>query len=96
MGLIHASFAILHTFWLIYSAYTGRFCDEDLDGCTELTCFAGVQCMDVPAPGIRATCEPCPTGYSGDGLNCIGRFTTFSHVVYLFLVFIHAFSDSYS
>ena len=53
-------------------AYTGRFCDEDLDGCTELICFAGVECTDVPAPGMGATCGPCPAGYSGDGLNCIG------------------------
>ena len=53
-------------------AYTGRFCDQDLDGCTELTCFTGVECMDVPAPGMGATCGPCPAGYSGDGLNCIG------------------------
>lgn len=28
--------------------------------------------MDIPAPGIRATCGFCPPGYSGDGLNCIG------------------------
>ena len=57
---------------IFYTAYTGRFCDEDLDGCTELTCFTGVECMDIPAPGIRATCGFCPPGYSGDGLNCIG------------------------
>ena len=75
----------LHALCMMYSAYSGRFCDEDLDGCTELTCFAGVQCMDVPAPGIRATCGPCPPGYSGDGLNCIGMFTAFSHVLQLLL-----------
>ena len=28
--------------------------------------------MDIPAPGIRATCGLCPSGYRGDGLNCIG------------------------
>ena len=55
------------------AAYTGRFCNEDLDGCTELICFAGVECMDVPAPGTGATCGPCPDGFSGDdGVNCIG------------------------
>ena len=58
-------------------AYTGRFCDEDLDGCTELICFDGVECMDVPAPGVGATCGPCPPGYSGNGLNCIGMYTSY-------------------
>lgn len=67
-------FSTCAPFALHYSAYTGRFCDEDLDGCTELTCFAGVECMDVPAPGVRATCGPCPPGYTGLGLNCIGMY----------------------
>ena len=30
--------------------------------------------MDVPAPGVRATCGPCPPGYTGLGLNCIGMY----------------------
>ena len=72
---------LVHFAWriIIHTAYTGRFCDEDLDGCTELTCFDGVACVDVPAPGIRAVCGSCPPGYSGDGLNCIGMFTAFNH-----------------
>ena len=56
------------------SAYTGRFCAEDLDGCTELLCFDGVECTDVRAPGIGAMCGTCPPGYTGDGLNCLGTY----------------------
>ena len=54
-------------------AYTGRFCEVDVDGCSEMTCFEGVQCTDNPAPQIGATCGPCPTGLQGDGMKCIGE-----------------------
>ena len=37
-----------------------------------MECFEGVECLDVPAPGTGAMCAACPTGYSGDGLNCVG------------------------
>ena len=45
----------------------------DLDGCSEISCFQGVQCYDIPAPGIGAACDPCPVGYTGDGEKCAGR-----------------------
>ena len=60
-------------------AFTGRFCEEDLDGCTELICFDGVECRDVAAPGVGATCGPCPTGHSGNGLNCMGMYSHYTH-----------------
>ena len=57
---------------MFFSAYTGQFCEHDTNGCSEIQCFDGVDCMDVQAPGVGAICGPCPTGYTGDGLKCIG------------------------
>ena len=56
----------------MFSAWNGRFCEEDTDGCLLSTCAAEVSCTDIPAPGTGATCGPCPDGYSGDGQDCIG------------------------
>ena len=53
-------------------AFSGQFCEEDRNGCSEIQCFEGVECMDVPAPGIGVTCGACPLGYTGDGLKCYG------------------------
>ncbi len=50
----------------------GQHCEEDVDGCAQTTCFEGVECTDVPAPGIGAECGPCPDGYSGNGGKCAG------------------------
>ncbi|XP_078667257.1 uncharacterized protein LOC144909081 [Branchiostoma floridae x Branchiostoma belcheri] len=44
-------------------------CIDD-DACLSSPCFPGVRCVDVPAPATGFTCGTCPTGYSGDGLNC--------------------------
>ena len=62
-----------------YSGYEGRYCDTDIDGCRELECFEGVECMDNVAPAIGATCGPCPRGYQGDGVSCTG-VCTLSHL----------------
>lgn len=58
---------------LFAAAWEGRFCNEDVDGCSEVTCFEGVQCFDIPAPGLGAVCGPCPIGYGGDGEKCSGK-----------------------
>ncbi len=50
----------------------GDFCTENVDGCTEFMCFEGVNCIDVPAPGVGAECGMCPGGYVGDGEKCEG------------------------
>ena len=55
------------------TAYDGQFCEKDRNGCAEASCYHGIQCYDVPAPGVGITCGACPSGYSGDGQNCIGR-----------------------
>ena len=44
----------------------------DIDGCADFDCFEGVECEDVPAPGVGAVCGPCPDGYHGDGAKCAG------------------------
>ena len=55
-------------------AWDGRYCGEDVDGCTNATCSEGVECTDIPAPGVGAMCGPnCLGGYSGDGSNCVGE-----------------------
>ena len=37
-----------------------------------MPCFEGVDCMDIPAPGVGAECGPCPEGYMEDQEKCIG------------------------
>ena len=54
------------------SAFDGTFCEEDRNGCSEIECFEGVECMDVPAPGVGAVCGSCPPGYTGDAQKCYG------------------------
>ena len=61
-----------HTHTHTHSAYGGQFCEEDVNGCSVIECFEGVECFDVPAPGVGAMCGDCPLGYSGDGEKCIG------------------------
>ena len=60
----------------IFSAYDGEFCEEDRNGCSEIQCFEGVECLDVPAPGVGAMCGACPDGYTGDGEKCFGKDLT--------------------
>ncbi|XP_078352119.1 mucin-like protein [Oculina patagonica] len=56
------------------AGYTGRFCESDIDACSfnGNPCFRGVNCTDQPAPADTTgfTCGPCPSGYSGDGIQC--------------------------
>ena len=54
------------------AAYSGAFCEEDVDGCALFACYEGVECVDVPAPGTGASCGSCPQGYTGDGTKCLG------------------------
>ena len=46
----------------------------DVDGCADLSCFDGVECQDIPAPGVGAMCGPCPDGFNGNGIKCTGMY----------------------
>ncbi|XP_078670158.1 uncharacterized protein LOC144910683 isoform X24 [Branchiostoma floridae x Branchiostoma belcheri] len=48
----------------------GTFCEVDIDGCEDDPCYMGVNCTDVPAPGVGYTCSACPDGTEGDGTKC--------------------------
>ena len=63
------------------AAYSGRYCDVDVDGCADLSCFDGVECLDIPAPGVGAMCGPCPDGFNGNGMKCTGIIENFHTVV---------------
>ena len=63
----------MHHYNLFLLAYNGRFCELDVDGCSEISCFEGVNCTDNPAPQTGATCGPCPAGLVGDGTRCVGK-----------------------
>lgn len=60
-------------YYFSLTAYTGDTCSEDKNGCAEIECFKGVECLDVPAPGVGAMCGSCDTGFTGDGLKCTGN-----------------------
>lgn len=61
------------------NGYTGTLCDADLDACEEnfQPCFPGVDCNDFPPPANETgfQCDPCPSGYSGDGIQCLGNIS---------------------
>ena len=65
------------------TAYTGRLCEEDRDGCSEIQCFEGVDCVDIQAPGVGASCEACPSGFTGDGEKCLGIHSDVHYIVYI-------------
>ncbi|KAK3262729.1 hypothetical protein CYMTET_28436 [Cymbomonas tetramitiformis] len=49
---------------------TGSTRCEEIDGCGASPCFDGVECSDIPAPGVGAVCGGCPEGLVGDGRAC--------------------------
>ena len=59
--------------FVFFSAWTGAFCTEDVNGCLEVSCFQNADCDDAPAPMIGAICPDCPPGYQGDGEKCFGK-----------------------
>uniref|UniRef100_A0A1X7VD60 EGF-like domain-containing protein n=1 Tax=Amphimedon queenslandica TaxID=400682 RepID=A0A1X7VD60_AMPQE len=63
-------------------AYKGDYCEDDFDGCTEVSCFNDATCTDVPAPGTGATCPPCPSGYTGDGIVCNVTLVTLPYILF--------------
>ena len=53
-------------------AYDGPFCENDANGCAEISCFNDASCIDLIAPLVGGKCPSCPTGYEGDGQSCRG------------------------
>ena len=53
------------------SGFTGAFCQNSISYCTQDPCFEGVNCTDN-FTSQSAVCDPCPTGYIGDGRKCFG------------------------
>ena len=42
----------------------------DIMGCSVDSCFPGVNCFDIKAPGTGFVCADCPAGMRGDGSFC--------------------------
>ena len=61
--------------WIDCSVRGASVCAES-DGCRDNPCFrtedglVEVACNDIPAPGAGFVCDPCPSGYAGDGFEC--------------------------
>lgn len=61
--------------WIDCSVRGASQCAES-DGCRDDPCFKSedgliaIQCNDVPAPGAGFVCDPCPSGYAGNGIEC--------------------------
>jgi fibulin 1/2 len=51
--------------------WEGPYCDKDIDGCEEINCFEGVECIDNPPPSIGAKCGPCPNGTVYSDNKCV-------------------------
>ncbi|PFX18968.1 Neurogenic locus Notch protein [Stylophora pistillata] len=47
--------------------FRGQHCDSVIRNCSSDACFPGVRCIQKTN---TITCDPCPTGYFGDGKNC--------------------------
>ena len=57
---------------VLCAAYTGQFCEDDFDGCSEMSCFEGVTCTDNPAPQTGSICGSCPAGFEEESNKCTG------------------------
>ena len=57
------------------SGFTDAFCQTSVSYCLEDPCFEGVNCTDNVTTQ-HADCDPCPTGYVGDGRKCYGMSRT--------------------
>jgi Leucine-rich repeat (LRR) protein len=69
-GTIRAACLLDTTLGWVDCSVTGATTCRETDGCRDDPCFPGVKCHDVPAPGAGFTCDPCPSGYTGNGIEC--------------------------
>ena len=63
-------------------AWGGRFCQEDLKGCSQVGCSEGVQCYDIPVPGSGATCGACLSGFYKIEQKCSGKYLIILNHIY--------------
>ena len=55
--------------------FEGQHCEIVLDPCKDNPCFPGVNCTNnftIPE-SPSADCDPCPSGFDGDGRKCFGK-----------------------
>ena len=51
----------------------GEFCEKHIPPCNLTTCFENVTC-DNNAKNKDNPCGPCPSGYTGSGISCHGKY----------------------
>ncbi|KAH9509854.1 hypothetical protein Btru_045434 [Bulinus truncatus] len=71
---LNGAFQILRC--LCYPAYTGLYCNSELDGCESKPCSKGQNCTDLTAAqqgnsSIGYACGPCPAGFINVNRTCI-------------------------
>lgn len=75
--------------------WSGIQCSEDFNSCSNLPCYHGVTCLDLPPPNMAPSCSPCPPGQIGDGVMCYGEMLK-SSVAILFLLIVDFVFDRFS
>ena len=55
-----------------FTAYDGRVCENDANGCNAISCLPGQSCEDNRAPDSGAICA-CPMGYLVINSKCVGK-----------------------
>lgn len=62
--------------------FAGTHCDIIIRNCGSDSCFPGVRCIQKTH---TISCDPCPTGFAGNGKNCKGVIIRLFYVSYLSL-----------
>ena len=66
------SIFVLHFIISLPQHNSGRYCEEDRDGCSTVQCYVESSCRDIPALGVGVECGPCPAGFTENGIKCLG------------------------
>ena len=66
-------------------AYDGDFCENDADGCSQISCFNDAECIDNKPPAVGGMCPDCPSGYTGDGAAYIGTSKLILKVINIYI-----------
>ncbi|PIK57901.1 putative fibrillin-1 isoform X5 [Apostichopus japonicus] len=75
--LLSGTYEISKKFWMVFcdceDGWSGIQCSEDFNSCSNLPCYHGVTCLDLPPPNMAPSCSSCPPGQIGDGVMCYDR-----------------------